>query len=112
MALAPRPSAAIDERHRAGVDLVVACSALKEAYRSVLRQENLKFVYLKVSPATIERRLRQRSGHFFGPDLLQSQLATLEEPADALIIVAEMPVPLIVEQIIKLLGLRAFAHPP
>lgn len=60
--------------------VVLACSALKRSYRDVLRDgvPGLVFVDLDVDPATLEHRLEARTGHFAGPDLLPSQLATLE----------------------------------
>jgi len=63
--------------------LVLACSALKRAYRESLRGNlrAVRFVYLKASEAALMRRLSTRVGHFVGPNLLQSQLATLEEPS-------------------------------
>jgi gluconokinase len=63
---------------------VLACSALKKSYRSYLRvNEDVQFVYLRGSYELIASRLRQRHGHFMNPKLLQSQFATLEEPAAA-----------------------------
>jgi gluconokinase len=60
---------------------VLACSALKKSYRSYLRvNEEVKFVYLRGSYELIANQLRQRKRHFMNPELLQSQLATLEEP--------------------------------
>jgi gluconokinase len=60
--------------------LVLACSALKRDYRDVLRDgvSGLVFVDLDVDPATLAERLAARRGHFAGPELLPSQLATLE----------------------------------
>jgi carbohydrate kinase (thermoresistant glucokinase family) len=60
--------------------VVLACSALKRSYRDALRDgvPALTFVELDVDPATLEHRLEERTGHFAGPDLLPSQLATLE----------------------------------
>lgn len=67
--------------------MILACSALKRRYRRHLRiSGRVRFVYLKVKPAVVERRLRQRKGHFMNADLLQSQFATLEEPADDAIV--------------------------
>src|SRR5215213_6487778 len=90
-------AAAIDRRD----PLVVACSALKERYRDVLRGtlRGVRFVYLKADDATLRRRLEQRSHHFAGPALLASQLADLEEPADALTVDAAHPVADIVNTI-------------
>jgi gluconokinase len=68
---------------------VLACSALKESYRVELRPENaspgeVRFVYLDVPREVLEQRLRDRRGQFAPPALLDSQLATLEKPRDAL----------------------------
>ena len=67
---------------------VVACSALKQSYRDLLIVDpaKVKLVYLKGSQALITERLAHRAGHFFDPRLLQSQLDTLEEPADAIVV--------------------------
>ena len=60
---------------------VLACSALKRAYREHLRvSDDVKFVFLRGDYALIERQLRRRRGHFMNPALLQSQFADLEEP--------------------------------
>jgi gluconokinase len=61
---------------------VLACSALKQAYRDRLRgdQPEVRFIYLKGDYALIRRRLRKRRGHFMKADLLTSQFAALEEP--------------------------------
>ena len=60
---------------------VLACSALKRAYRERLRvSDDVKFVFLRGNYALIERQLRRRRGHFMNPALLQSQFADLEEP--------------------------------
>lgn len=70
----------IRSRDQEGVTAVVTCSALKRAYRDVLRRASprLVFVHLSGSPALIAERLRSRRGHFMPPSLLASQLATLE----------------------------------
>lgn len=72
------------DRHRAsGESMVLACSALKHRYRDVLRgtHGDVRFVYLHAPRALLAERLGHRSGHFFDPTLLDSQLATLEEPS-------------------------------
>ena len=72
-----------------GRDVVLACSALKQAYRERLAQgarQDLVLVYLKGDPTTIESRLALRSGHYMPASLLASQFAALEEPADAIVI--------------------------
>jgi len=60
---------------------VLACSALKRAYRERLCvSDDMKFAFLRGDYALIERQLRRRRGHFMNPVLLQSQFADLEEP--------------------------------
>ena len=69
---------------RAGVGLVVSCSALKRSYRDLLRtvgDADVRFIYLAGSRALLEERMAHRRGHFMPPALLESQLAILEEPA-------------------------------
>jgi gluconokinase len=65
-----------------GQGVVVACSALKRAYRDRLRAAcpGLRLVQLAGPPEVIRRRLEARTGHFMPADLLDSQLATLEPP--------------------------------
>ena len=67
---------------------VIACSALKQAYRNelVVDPDLVKVVYLKGSKELIAERLRERGAHFMNPDLLQSQFDTLEEPRDAIVV--------------------------
>jgi gluconokinase len=75
-------AAAIDEARRAGRQVVVTCSALKRAYRTILADghDDVAFVYLKGGKDLIAQRLAARAGHFMPPKLLDSQFATLEEP--------------------------------
>ena len=70
----------------AGANAVIACSALKESYRRriVVDPSRVKVVCLKGPPELIASRLRDRSGHFMRPELLQSQFDALEEPRDAI----------------------------
>jgi gluconokinase len=71
-----------DELRAAGQSAVVACSALKRAYRDILiggRPDTL-LVYLRGSKELIAERMKARKGHFMPPALLDSQFATLEEP--------------------------------
>jgi gluconokinase len=64
-----------------GKNALLACSALKQAYRDYLEiSPEVHFVYLKVSPQLLHQRLRARIGHFMTEKMLDSQLATLEEP--------------------------------
>jgi len=66
--------------HPAGV--VVACSALKRAYRDRLRATapGLRIVFLDGEPDLLAARLHARTGHYMPPALLASQIATLERP--------------------------------
>jgi len=76
--------AAIEAR---GGSVVLACSALKRAYRDRLsRSTMLRWVYLKGDAATIEPRLASRHDHYMPASLLASQFATLEEPDRAMIV--------------------------
>jgi gluconokinase len=64
-----------------GENAVLACSALKRAYRKHLHvNEEVKFVVLRGDYALIAKQLRRRRGHFMNPALLRSQFADLEEP--------------------------------
>jgi gluconokinase len=68
-------------------NVVLACSALKQAYREVLQLlPEVQIVYLKGSPSLLQQRLQARLGHFMAEQMLASQLATLEEPEHALIV--------------------------
>jgi gluconokinase len=65
-------------------NMVLACSALKESYRQVLRgHDDVHFVYLRGTPDQIDERIRQRKGHYMKRDMLKSQFEALEEPEDA-----------------------------
>ena len=75
----------IDARLAAGENTVVACSALKEAYRNILITDpgQVKLIYLKGARELLNQRLLQRTGHFITPALLDSQLDALEVPVTA-----------------------------
>ena len=71
-----------------GEDAVLACSALKESYRRYLgRCAEARLVFLKGEYALIEKRLRERQGHFMNPELLRSQFEALEEPQGRALVV-------------------------
>jgi gluconokinase len=99
----------------AGETAVFGCSSLKRAYRSVLRgtlrandmrgaasTADVRFVYLQGSFDLLRERLAARTGHFFDPSLLQSQLDTLEEPGadEALIVGIELTPEAIVDKVL------------
>ena len=75
-------AAAIDAHRARGKSAVVACSALRRAYRDILigDRKDVRLVYLKGSQALIAGRMKARKGHFMPPALLESQFRTLEEP--------------------------------
>lgn len=102
--------AAIEEKQRAGETAVFTCSSLKRAYRDILRDgdSDVCFVYLKGSFDVLRERLQSRTGHFFEPSLLQSQLDTLEEPGPdegAIEVSIELAPDEIVERALEHLGL-------
>lgn len=84
---------------------VLACSALKQSYRHRLlaggNQAFTKIVHLKGTKELISRRLKNRSGHYMPPALLDSQFAALEEPADAITVSIEPDPDVISNQILR-----------
>jgi len=95
--------AAIEEKQTAGETAVFTCSSLKRSYRDVLRDKDVCFVYLKGTREVLEERLTTRTGHFFDPSLLQSQLDTLEEPGsdEAITVSIELTPEEIVDDVLK-----------
>lgn len=126
------------ENADSGQSTIIACSALKREYRELLLKEpeqrqtegrveeraqqqvqaqeprgrvETRLVYLRASQAVLERRLRERRGHFFDPDLLASQLETLEEPtveepSEALIVDADVELEAVVDAVAAALHAR------
>ena len=89
-----------------GKNIVLACSALKRAYREVLRASpEVKIIYLKGNFALFAERIRHRHGHFAGEGILAGQFADLEEPADAITIDAAQSPEAIVAEIRNRLAL-------
>jgi carbohydrate kinase (thermoresistant glucokinase family) len=102
----------IDATRRAGGHGVVACSALKRAYRDILigDRRDVRLVFLKGDRDLIARRIAARADHFMPSTLLESQFAALQEPqADERPIVASIvPHPReIVEAIVSELGVES-----
>ena len=88
----------------AGEHIVVACSALKQAYRDRLAAGgDVRVVYLKGDAATIAPRLTHRSGHFMPASLLPTQFAALEEPRNAIVIDIRDPLETKIETITRAL---------
>jgi gluconokinase len=99
----------IDRVCRAGQRAVIACSALKRAYRDVLvhGRSDVRIVYLKGTQELIARRLAARKHHFMPPGLLDSQFNTLEPPdagENPVTVSIDAPVESIVDDIVS--GLR------
>jgi gluconokinase len=70
-----------------GESVILACSALKQQYRELLAggfaKSEMRFVYLHAPASLIQERMKSRHHPYMNPDLLDSQLATLEVPSDA-----------------------------
>lgn len=100
----------IDRVGAAGEHAVIACSALKRAYRNILvhGRNDVRIVYLKGTQELIAERLAQRKGHFMPPGLLASQFKTLEPPGpeeNPVTVSIDASVDAIVDDIIRQLGL-------
>lgn len=84
---------------------ILACSALKARYRAILCLDcRVNFVFLIGKHDLLRQRLTQRTQHFMGPDLLKSQMDTLELPQHGLIVDINQSVPVIVELIVSWLA--------
>jgi gluconokinase len=100
----------IDDTLKAGGHGIVACSALKRAYRDILigQHRDVRIVFLKGDKELIGRRIAARDDHFMPVSLLDSQFAALEEPTpdERPIVVSVAPHPRqIVDAIVKKLGI-------
>jgi len=89
---------------------IIACSALRHAYRKRLTPEgpgrdSAQFLFLDVPTTVLRQRLRQRQGHFMTDALLDSQLATLEPPRSALRVDGTRPVADIILEVRRQLAL-------
>lgn len=97
----------LEAAHRSE-NVVLACSALKHAYRDYLQHEEpdrIYFVYLSGSEELIRQRLAGRTGHFMNPGLLHSQFETLEPPENAVVVDIAPPPDEIAADIRRKLGL-------
>src|SRR5258705_3988832 len=94
----------------AGEHAVIACSALKHAYRDILvhGRNDVRIVYLKGTQELIASRLALRKDHFMPPGLLASQFGTLEPPGadeNPVTVSIDAPVEIIVDDIVTQLKL-------
>jgi gluconokinase len=91
---------------------VVACSALKRVYRDRIRRvlPSVQFIFLDGDKALIHSRMAARKGHFMQPELLDSQLRTLERPSDdekdVITVDAALPIDQLVQQVILQLSVK------
>jgi gluconokinase len=95
-----------------GEHAVIACSALKRAYRKILvhDRDDVRIVYLKGGRDLIAKRLELRKGHFMPPGLLDSQFNTLEPPGSSenpIVVDIDASVEAIVDHIVAKLKLAA-----
>ncbi len=90
--------------------IVIACSALKRAYRKRIAARAgraVTFVFLDASLETLRQRIGHRRGHFMPPSLLDSQLATLERPTPdehAITVSVEPPLDQVVASVVAQLA--------
>jgi len=99
-------SGAIGEWIATGRPTVLACSALKGAYRARLARDRpeVAFAYLRGSAELIGDRVARRRHAYMPPTLLPSQFATLEEPDSAIVLDITRPPARVVEELRKALG--------
>jgi gluconokinase len=100
----------IDRVGAAGERAVIACSALKRAYRDILvhGRDDVRIVFLDGTQDLIAARLAARKGHFMPPGLLASQFKTLEPPGKSenpVTVSIDAPVEAIVDDIVRQLRL-------
>lgn len=103
-----------EELARQPAGAVLTCSALKRAYREVLRAAvpGLRFVHLALSRPAAHARVSSRPGHFYPPSLVDSQFAALEDPAGepgVVVVDATLALPAVVEACVQ--GLAQFNNP-
>jgi gluconokinase len=91
--------------YRSGKSGVLACSALRQTYRDELSKDipgsELRFVLLEVPREVLEHRLAERKNHYMNPALLDSQLATLEMPQDAIRVRGDLSPDEVVREIMR-----------
>lgn len=95
---------------------IITCSALKRSYRQTIigDRAEVRLVYLRGGRDVVAEHLAGRHGHFMPPDLLQSQIDTLEEPTpdeEPLTVDVGPPAEQVADKIIRLLGASALVGP-
>lgn len=101
----------ITGKEAAGESAVVTCSALRRAYRDLLREgrPHVRFLHVEAPREVIQDRMEHRPGHYMPPSLLPSQLATLEplQPDEPGVRVTnEGTAAQVVDRALRALGLR------
>lgn len=91
------------ESVRRGEPVILSCSALRQAYRDRLGLglPGITWIYLKGEREALLRNFAKRSDHFMKANMLDSQLRTLEEPVDAIVLPCEGPVDELVDRAIR-----------
>lgn len=93
--------------HEQNNGAILACSALKESYRKILQgglHEKIVWIYLKGEQDALKKRIKNRTEHFMPEALLQSQMATLEEPEYAYTFSIEKDPETIVNGILRIIN--------
>jgi gluconokinase len=97
--------------YKSGEGGVLACSALKEKYRQTLANgippNAITFVWLDGDKELLSERLAARHHEYMNPKLLDSQIATLEPPKDALRVVNDCPPEQVVDEILQHVALNS-----
>ena len=101
----------ISDKEAAGESAVVTCSALRRAYRDVLRdgRPHVRFLHVQAPSGVIQDRVHHRAGHYMPPSLLPSQLAALEplEPDEPGVCVTNEGTPAeVLDRSLRALGIR------
>lgn len=101
----------ISTKEARGESAVVTCSALRRAYRDLLREDrpNVRFCHVSAPPELIHHRMEERKGHYMPPALLPSQLATLEPLEDdepGVVVTTEGSAEEVLDRAMRALGLR------
>ena len=98
------------EELRSNRGCVLACSALKQNYRSMLQDagRDTVFIMLDISKETARRRLLSRANHFMPETLIDSQFDSLERPTDALVVDAEAAVNSVLDVILRKISGEVF----
>ena len=91
----------VRDRLRKSGGCVLACSALKESYRSILSDTAIAtlFIHLTISRDTAIARVSSRPDHFMPADLVESQFRSLEQTNDLIVIDAEQPEASVLESV-------------